>query len=195
MVMAQETDRTPRRRRLRRRDWAHAALRAVAGGGVSAVAVEPLAADLGATKGSFYWHFADRDALVRAALELWEREHTEAVIVAMDADGDPAARLRRLFRTITAHADVDRVEVALLADAADPRVAPVLARVNERRVGYVADIYAELGVPRSRARQRALLAYSAYLGHLQLMHATPAVLTGDPAVWDGYIDEVLRVLV
>jgi AcrR family transcriptional regulator len=192
--MAQQEDHARPRPRLRRRDWAHAALRAIAAGGVGAVAVEPLAADLGATKGSFYWHFAGRDALVRAALELWEREHTEAVIDAMDAEDDPAERLRLLFRTITAHADADRVELALLADAADARVAPVLARVNERRVAYVADIYAELGLASPRARRRALLTYSAYLGHLQLMHATPAVLTGDPAVWDGYLEEALRVL-
>jgi AcrR family transcriptional regulator len=40
---------------------------ALARGGVSAVAVEPLAAELGVTKGSFYSYFPHRDALVAAA--------------------------------------------------------------------------------------------------------------------------------
>ena len=46
-------------------DWARAALAAIARGGIAAVAVESIAADLGATKGSFYWHFKNRDALIQ----------------------------------------------------------------------------------------------------------------------------------
>ena len=38
-------------------DWARAALAAIARGSIGAIAVESVAADLGATKGSFYWHF------------------------------------------------------------------------------------------------------------------------------------------
>jgi hypothetical protein len=37
------------------------------------VAVEPLAKALRATKGSCYWHLADRNALLQATLELWDR--------------------------------------------------------------------------------------------------------------------------
>ena len=55
----------PPRQRLSREAWAAAGLRALTDGGVAAVAVEPLAASLGTTKGSFYWHFSDREELVR----------------------------------------------------------------------------------------------------------------------------------
>src|SRR5690606_7033358 len=58
--------------RLSAADWAQAALDVIAEQGVSAVAVEPLARRLGVTKGSFYWHFPSRDALLQAALERWE---------------------------------------------------------------------------------------------------------------------------
>ena len=44
-------------------DWSEAALVALARGGLAAVAVEPLAKELGATKGSFDRHFADRNEL------------------------------------------------------------------------------------------------------------------------------------
>jgi AcrR family transcriptional regulator len=44
----------PGRRPLSPDDWARAALAAIARGGVGAVAVETVAAELGATKGSFY---------------------------------------------------------------------------------------------------------------------------------------------
>ena len=48
--------------------WAEAALDAMAQGGLNAVAVEPIARQLGVTKGSFYWHFTNRGSLVAAAL-------------------------------------------------------------------------------------------------------------------------------
>ncbi|WP_344044119.1 TetR/AcrR family transcriptional regulator, partial [Saccharothrix xinjiangensis] len=68
------------KQRLSKQDWLTAALTALAGGGVGAVAVEPLAQRLGVTRGSFYWHFADRNALLHEALEWWESQGTEAVI-------------------------------------------------------------------------------------------------------------------
>src|SRR5215831_599523 len=87
-------------KRLSADDWAGAALAALAEGGLAAVAVEPLAARLGATKGSFYWHFANRSALQEAAVLRWEERHTEAVIARLAGLADPAERLRRLFDTV-----------------------------------------------------------------------------------------------
>ena len=74
-----------------------AALFAIADGGAAAVAVEPLAARLGATKGSFYWHFPNREQLIVEALELWEREGTDDVIAELAPVSDPVERLRRLL--------------------------------------------------------------------------------------------------
>ena len=54
--------------RLSADDWALAALDVIAEQGLAAVAVEPLARRLGVTKGSFYWHFPSREALLVAAL-------------------------------------------------------------------------------------------------------------------------------
>jgi len=54
------------RTRLSADDWEQAALDLIATQGVNAVAVEPLARQLGVTKGSFYWHFPTREALLAA---------------------------------------------------------------------------------------------------------------------------------
>ena len=64
---------------LSRERWASEALKAMARGGVAAVAVEPLARALGVTKGSFYWHFKNRDALIAAALERLEHNNAAAI--------------------------------------------------------------------------------------------------------------------
>ena len=58
--------------------WLSAGLEALRKGGVGAVRVERLAAGVGVTKGSFYHHFRDRNALLEAVLEYWSREMTDA---------------------------------------------------------------------------------------------------------------------
>ena len=45
--------------------------------GIRAVAVESLARDMGVTKGSFYWHFPNRDALLEQSLLRWEKRDQE----------------------------------------------------------------------------------------------------------------------
>jgi AcrR family transcriptional regulator len=162
---------------------------------LAAVAVEPLATRLGTTKGSFYWHFPNRDALVAAALEHWERTTTDEVIAEIVAiSDDSAARLRALFKRVTELAGSNRIEVALLATADHPLVAPVLERVTRRRMDYCAGLFAQLGLGPAESRRRALLAYSAYLGHAQLAHSTPDVLPRSRAAKRSYLDHVLEAL-
>src|SRR5688572_24113278 len=163
--------------RLTRDDWITAALAAIGDRGVGAVAVEPLAARLGATKGSFYWHFANREALLEAALAAWEQATTTAVLAQVEASStDPRAQLGLLIRLVVDIAERDPVGLALLANASHPVVGPALERVTRARIDGTVRLFARMGFPPTEARRRALLAYSCYLGHAQLAHSTPAVL-------------------
>ncbi|WP_051571320.1 TetR/AcrR family transcriptional regulator [Cryptosporangium arvum] len=179
--------------RLSADDWAAEALTVLGEKGLTGVAVEPIAARLGATKGSFYWHFANRNALVEAALARWEQV-TEGIVTAMDEEPDPKRRLRRLFRHVVTGATSNGVELALLGTADDPRVAPVLRRVTQRRLRYVADTFAAIGFDERAARQRAVLAYTAYLGHVQLASTAPDELA-EPMADPDYLDLVVDGLV
>jgi len=182
-------------RRLTRDDWITAALGAIADGGLAAVAVEPLAARLGATKGSFYWHFENRDALLDAAIRRWEKETTTDVVAEITAAHDaPASQFRRLAVGVIERAEQDRVGPALLASAAHPAVAAALQRVTADRLNLIATVFRRLGFPEAEARRRALLAYSAYLGHGQLAHSTPCVLPATRAGRRAYLDEAIRAL-
>ena len=79
-----------------RRSWIDQGLRALADGGPDAVRIEPLAKSLGVTRGGFYWHFADRDALLAEMLDTWERAATDEVIEQVErSGGDARTRLRR----------------------------------------------------------------------------------------------------
>jgi AcrR family transcriptional regulator len=186
----------PVRKRLTAGDWTSAALAALASGGVAAVAVEPIAASLGTTKGSFYWHFEGRDALLEAALREWERTETDDVIALIETEPDMLRRLRKLL-ALALGAGIERpasrVELALQPSADHPLVAPVLARITTRRLEYLAGMFRELGFPPDEARQRSLLAYTAYLGHAQLAHATPEAGPSADAL-PAYVDTVIATL-
>jgi AcrR family transcriptional regulator len=184
-------DRRGRSAALSAEDWAQAALTAIGEGGLAAVAVEPLAARLGATKGSFYWHFRNRQALIEAALAVWEREHTEQVIALTDAEPDPADRLRRLFTLVVGVSRQDRIETALLATADEPLVAPVVRRVTQRRIDHVASVFEQLGLSPEQARQRAVLAVSVYLGHVQIARAAPDALPPVGAPWQRHLTTIV----
>ena len=79
---------------------------------------------------------------------------------------DPVERLRRLL----AEAMDDEAQgpgpadAALLASGADPLVAPVINRVQRKRLAFLEGCFRELGLPPAAAPDRARLAYSVYLG-------------------------------
>ena len=183
-------------------DWVRAAAGAIEKGGVGAVAVEPLARELGVTKGSFYWHFENRDALLKATLGWWEEECTEAVIALLEKIADPCERLGRLFAEATADRPrggrasgpeifFSRAFELAISDAADdPIVRPVLSGVSERRIDYLEECYRALGFAPEGARHRALLVYAAYVGTLRLAREAPGrVPRGDdyPAYQQHFI--------
>ena len=177
----------PRKPRLSREQWIEAAIDALAEGGVGAVAVEPLAKRLGVTKGSFYWHFGDRDELLAAALDEWERVGTEGWIERLDAIADPRQRLAEWARRVLG---ADKALLVALHAAADhPVVAPVLRRNTERRIEYLAGVLREAGVPPSAARRRARLLYSADIGLYQTARALGA---GRPSERElrAFVDEI-----
>lgn len=177
-------------RRLSRESWIEAALAAIADGGVAAVAVEPLAAALKTTKGSFYHHFADRKALVAAALEAWESRDTLGVFAVMDDLPDAETKLTGILAAGLKGRLGGAVDAVLAGSAdPDPQVRRVVARVTRRRLDYTARLFEELGLEAAEARRRAVLAYTAYLGQHQLRRAAPRV-----ELDDAYVAHVIATL-
>jgi AcrR family transcriptional regulator len=160
--------------RLSREDWERAALEASADGGIGAVAVEPLAAGLGVTKGSFYAHFPSRDALIEATLARWERSHGES-LGELFAIADPAERLERIMgAAITFSQSRERsVHRRLLGELGDERVRAAVARMDSACVARLTDTYRELGFTPQQATRRARLAYATYVGLLQMADGAP----------------------
>jgi AcrR family transcriptional regulator len=179
-------------RRLGRADWTEAALAAVADGGLTAISVERLAGQLGATKGSFYWHFSDKRALIDAALEAWEQQETYVVLRDLERRSEPADQLSRLLHAALDDRRGGRIESALMASLSEPAVAAVVERATVARIAFLRDLFTRIGAP--DAAHRAVFAYSAYVGLLQLRRAAPGVA---PAGTDlgGYVASVIERLI
>ncbi|GAA2050289.1 TetR/AcrR family transcriptional regulator [Catenulispora yoronensis] len=172
-------------------DWERAALDAVAAGGVASVSVEALAVGLGTTKGSFYWHFANREALIEAALHRWEAEHTERLAGYLDTVADPMERLRYTFPGSLADQRGSAVALTLLADAEDPSVGAAIARVTARRVAVLERAFADLGFTPGQARTRAQTAYAIYLGTAALRRGAPDSAPEPDADYAATVLEIL----
>jgi AcrR family transcriptional regulator len=159
---------TPEKTTLSAADWERAALVLIAEKGVAALAVEPLARRLGITKGSFYWHFSSRDALLRQALRRWEQRDIEHLTRSLDDDRPAAERLSEFILRTSRQNLSHQIHAALCAASDHPLVEPVVERITRRRLDYLARAFRELGLDDDEARHRARLTYTSYTGYIQL---------------------------
>ena len=154
--------RTPRSR------WIEEGLAALASGGPDAVRVEALAQALGVTKGGFYWHFEDRAALLREMLDAWERALVDEVIERIESaeDGDPRAKLGRLFAVATSSSDRLRIDLAVRDwSRRDEAVAVRLRRVDNRRMDYMRAKFGAFCRDADEVEARCLIAFCVWIGN------------------------------
>jgi AcrR family transcriptional regulator len=150
-----------------RSSWIDAGLTALAAGGPSAVRIEPLAQALGVTKGGFYWHFADRRALLDEMLDAWERVSVDEVIERVDGDGgDARARLRRLSALASSSPEVLAIDLAVRDwSRREHTVAERLRRVDNRRMDYMRSLFGAFCSDEDEVEVRCMLAFSIWIGN------------------------------
>jgi AcrR family transcriptional regulator len=144
--------------------WVEAALQALAAGGPDAVRVEALAASLGVSKGGFYWHFKNREALLGEMRAAWERTAFQDVLERVESQpGDARSKLRYLFDLARA-ADF-RIELAFRDwSRRDEIVAELLRQVDNRRMEYLRSLFREFCADEDDVEARSMLAFSLFVG-------------------------------
>ena len=152
--------RTPRER------WVEQGLRALATGGPDAVRVEALAKELGVTKGGFYGAFADREALLEAMLDTWERESTDDVLARVEREGgDPATRAVRAGVLTFSSDRLLPIDLAVRDWARrDPAVAGRLRRVDDRRMDLLRAAIGATCPDPDEVEARRLIAFRVAIG-------------------------------
>lgn len=170
VAQAKARDRGEAKPALQRLDWVLAGFEALTQGGAEAVRVEPVARALGATKGSFYWHFKDLRALHQAMLEAWEGLAATEITAAVRASDLPAREqlfllVDRVSRIPEAEAQGRALEPALRDwGRVDPLARAVLCRVDRKRLADLADFLACAGLMPDKAEEGAALFYGAMIG-------------------------------
>jgi AcrR family transcriptional regulator len=149
--------------KISRKDWLNIGLQILIENGIEAVRVEPLAKLLNVTRGSFYWHFKNRDDWLDALLQEWKFNKTQTVIEKVEAAAnDPSTKLMKLFEIVAE--DDDRLERAVRVWAAkDNKVAAAIAEVDQQRLNYAQNLFHQLGFSKTDAKIRARIAYSVRL--------------------------------
>jgi AcrR family transcriptional regulator len=178
--------------RTSRNSWTEEGLRALAAGGPDAVRVEPLARALGVTKGGFYWHFRDRQALLDAILDRWEDDLVDRAIATADlGGGDGRTRLRRLFAAAGELGGLLDLELSVRDWARrDPAVAARVSRVDDRRLAYLRPLFAEFCDDAADVEGRCLLVLTLLVGE-SLVAATHGRRTR-PSVTAAALRHLLR---
>jgi AcrR family transcriptional regulator len=173
---------------LARADWIASARALLVAEGVDAVKVTRLAEALGVTRGSFYWHFADRADLLDALLAQWERQNTRAVVEAVEGALDLTGGILGLFDVWVDEARFDPALDGAVRDWARraPKVRKAVEKADDARVRAIADLFARSGYDAAEAFIRARIIYFTQIGYYALgIRETPAQRLG---YLEGYFD-------
>jgi len=146
-------------------DWIRTALARLSEEGVEAVRVEVLARELGVSKGSFYWHFRDRQDLLDKALAHWEQHE----VGSLDLDGGAGGAATRWARIVQATADPARIQLEAAVRSwarRDTQVAQRVAAIEQKKAAVVASVLQDVGFTRSAAEAWSEVALLLCLGWL-----------------------------
>jgi len=161
------------RSQLDRGHWIESAIDVLAREGVSGLRVEGLAKRCGVTKGSFYWHFKDRQDLLAAVLEHWREGRIRDI--EKTTSFTPGMERPQLHYAIEVYgASRNRkgmsIELAVRDWARhDPQAAAVVEAVDLYRLDCTRKLFVAAGMSDAEAKSRSLLLYACVFG-LSLMH-------------------------
>ncbi|MDP5240181.1 TetR family transcriptional regulator [Uliginosibacterium sp. 31-16] len=158
---------------LDRTAWIDFATRVLAEDGVDGLRVEVLARKLSVTKGSFYWHFKDRQALLNSVVTAWRDARVQEVElqVAIPA-AEATAQIRRILDQYATTPNQQRMRTELaLRDWArrDSFVAAAVETVDQARLQNAMRLFSLAGYPAEEAHTRALLMFTHVFGLSMMM--------------------------
>ncbi len=155
------------------KSWLNAALQALAEGGIDQVRVEWLARDLGVTKGSFYWHFKDREQFLDEVLNYWAEQSTQTVIGNLSYPDDPVERIRAVAEDIVRRNLANMDPHIRSWTQYDRQKTRVVARIDKIRFEFLRDLFRAAGFSTDSANLRAQLLYRYALGEQFILVREP----------------------
>ena len=134
------------RQQFSREAWLEQAMQVLATEGQGGLRIQALCTELGVSRGSFYWHFEDRNDFIFALLEYWHVEYTTKPTAAVTQQGGTAKeRLARIIHVVHDR-NLSRYDLVIRAFATfDPKVARAVRRTDRYRLGFIEGLFREMG--------------------------------------------------
>jgi AcrR family transcriptional regulator len=158
------------RNQLQRFDWLQRALQIFVDEGIDAIRITRLANDLGVTRGSFYWHFHNREDLIDALVSYWKDKNTAAITDSMTQASSLADGIFRFFETCIDAALFDpRLDLALREWARrSPTIHAMVDNEDAERIEALRQFYLRFDYPMPQALIRARVLYYSQIGFYAL---------------------------
>ncbi|MCB1931924.1 MAG: TetR/AcrR family transcriptional regulator [Candidatus Accumulibacter sp.] len=176
-----KTDGASARVTLDRHEWIEAAIELLAEQGVQGMRVELLAKNFGVTKGSFYWHFKDRQDLVDGVLATWRdgrlRDIDKQTVATPGREREQLLHLIDVYGATRNRKGIS-IELAVREWARrDAQAAAIVEEVDTWRLECTRKLFVRHGVSEDEAKSRSLLLYAYVFGQSMM-----ACERYDPAV-------------
>ena len=175
--------------------WIDAATEVLVNQGIDSVRVDVLAQRLQVTRGSFYWHFRDREELLRRVLQAWREQTTVQLTLRLErAHVDPREQLRDVLSLPIrgrAAQRAARIELAIRAWARrDTMARQAVDEADGARLAYISQVFSSLGFGLAEARWRAFATYAYVVAESQI--AAP-IAQLQRAERDRFIEQLMRL--
>ena len=158
------------RKQLQRVDWLQKALDIFVSEGIDAVRITALADSLGVTRGSFYWHFRNREKLIDALVSYWKSKNTPALINSFDSAEDLSEGILRYFETCVDSTQFDsRLDLAIREWARrSDQIRNQIDQEDELRIASIQNFFMRFQFKMPQALIRARVLYYAQIGFYAL---------------------------
>ena len=160
----------PERNQLQRFDWLQKALEIFVEEGIDSIRITRLADDLGVTRGSFYWHFQNREDLINSLVSFWKDKNTAAITGSVAQAASLADGILRFFETCIDGSQFDpRLDLALREWARrSTAIRELLDGEDETRIEALRQFYLRFDYPMPQALIRARVLYYSQIGFYAL---------------------------
>ncbi|MCP4471889.1 MAG: TetR/AcrR family transcriptional regulator [Gammaproteobacteria bacterium] len=161
---------SPERNQLQRFDWLLKALEIFVEEGIDSIRITRLAEDLGVTRGSFYWHFQNREDLIDSLVSYWKDKNSAAIIESVTRASSLADGIFRFFETCIDSSQFDpRLDLALREWARrSTEIRALLDGEDETRIEALRQFYLRFEYPMPQALIRARVLYYSQIGFYAL---------------------------
>ncbi|MCA0042489.1 TetR/AcrR family transcriptional regulator [Celeribacter litoreus] len=148
--------------RLSKEDWLETGLKIFGQSGPGGLRIATVCNAMKVSKGSFYWHFKDRQDFLISLFEFWRKRETTALIVFVEnAYSEPRDRIWHVVELVTLGDYDSATELAMRQwGQSDENVSASLEKVDAERIAFFTRQFEASGFDTETAHLRAIAIYA-----------------------------------